>query len=211
MSNKFFAVLGVAATLTLAACSSSNEARPAASGNTAPGNAAAPVAATSSNSGNSNTNVIVDGAVVTPQAVDANLLNGETPDAGIQSPQLQNRLARIRKTGAGPSGPPVDVAALAMKMARPAPDNSTFTSYLSDAGYEIRTFRDHPQLKKVEKRTTDDGTVTIKVYLRNGKVIELPGSAIQVLSNAPAFQIMDAAGITPPASPAQSNPKKGKQ
>ena len=206
MRNKFFAILGVAATLTLAACSSSNEAKPAAAGNTATGNTTA-VVTTSSNSGNSNTNVIVNGAAA-PQAVDANLLNGETLDSGIQSPQAQNRLNRIRKTGTGPSGPPVDVAALAMKMARPAPDNSTFTSYLSDAGYEIRTFRDHPQLKKVEKVTTDDGKITIRVFLRNGKVIELPGSAVPVLSNAPAFQIMDAAGIS---APAQSNPKKGKQ
>jgi hypothetical protein len=210
MRNKFFAVLGVAATLTLAACSSSNEAKPSAGGNTvATGNTAAPVGAPSSNTGNSNTNVMVDGATVALQPVDANLLKGETPDEGIQSPQMQNRLKR--KTGDGPAGPPVDVAALAMKLARPAPDDSTFTSYLSEAGYEIRTFRSHPQLKKVEKRTTDDGKVTIKVFLRNGKVIELPGTAIQVLSNAPAFQIMDAAGVSAPATPSQSNPKKGNQ
>ena len=211
MRNKFFAILGVAATLTLAACSSSNEAKPAAAGNTATANTAAPVTATSPNPGNSNTNAIVDGASVAPQAVDANLLNGETLDAGIQSPQVQNRLARIRKTGTGPAGPPVDAAALAMKLARPAPDNSTFTSYLSDAGYEIRTFRDHPQLKKVEKRTADGGTVTIKVYLRNGKVIELPGTAIPILSTAPALHIMDAAGLSAPSAPAKPNPKKGNQ
>lgn len=211
MRNKFFAILGVAATLTLAACSSSsssNEMKPTASGN-APAGVNAPVTATS---GNSNTNVMVDGATIPPQAVDANLLTNETAaDGGVQSPQMQNRLDKIRKSGGGVSGPPVDVAALAMKMARPAPDNSTFTSYLSDAGYEIRTFQNHPQLKKVEKRTADDGKVTIKVFLRNGKVIELPGTAIPILSTAPAFQIMDAAGVTAPAVPAKQDPKKAKQ
>jgi len=206
MRYNFFAILGVAATLTLAACSSSNDAKPAAKGNTATGNTA-PVAATSSNSGSSNTNLIA----AVPQAADANLLNGETLDAGIQSPQVQSRLNRIRKTGNGPSGPPVDVAAVATKMARPAPDNSTFTSYLSDAGYEIRTFRDHPQLKKVEKRTTNDGKVTIRIFLRNGNVIELPGTAIPILSTAPALHIMDAAGLSAPSTPARPDPKKGKQ
>jgi hypothetical protein len=138
-------------------------------------------------------------------------MSAEAADGNLQSPQMQNRLDKLNKKGTGPSGPPVDVAALAMKIARPAPDNSTFTSYLSDAGYEIRTFQSHPQLNKVEKRTTDDGKVTIKVFLRSGKVIELPGSAIPVLSTAPAFQIMDAAGVSAPAIPAKTNPKKPNQ
>jgi hypothetical protein len=87
---------------------------------------------------------------------------------GVLSPQMQNRFDKAQRNGV-PSGPPVDAAALAMKLARPAPDNSTFTSYLTDAGYEIRTFKDHPQLKKVEKKTTNDGTVSIKVVFAERK------------------------------------------
>jgi hypothetical protein len=206
MRNKFFVLLGVAATLTLAACSSSNEGKPTANGNAASG-VNAPVAATSSNSGNSNTNLVA----AAPQAGDANVTSSDAPMPGVLSPQMQNRFDKAQKNGV-PSGPPVDAAALAMKLARPAPDNSTFTSYLTDAGYEIRTFKDHPQLKKVEKKTTNDGTVSIKVYLRNGKVIDLPGQAIPNLSSIPAILIMDAAGLpSSPPTTAASGPPQGKK
>jgi hypothetical protein len=208
MRNKFFAVFGVAATLILAACSSSsNEAKPAANGNTA----AIVNAGTSSDPTNTKPNVDANGAGV-PTAGDANLLAGETLEPGIQSPQMQNRLNKVKKGAeGGPAGPPVDVAALAMKMAKPAPDNSTFTSYLSDAGYEIRTFKSHPQLMKVERKTTDNGTVTIKVFLKSGKVVELPGTAIPILSSARAVDIMNAAGVSAPAAPGQSGQTKAKQ
>jgi hypothetical protein len=210
MRNKFFVLLGVAATLTLAACSSSNEGKPTANANPAPG-VNAPVTATSSNSGNSNTNLVADGTVAAPQAGDANVASSDAAMPGVLSPQMQNRFDKAQRNGM-PSGPPVDAAALAMKLARPAPDNSTFTSYLTDAGYEIRTFKDHPQLKKVEKKTTNDGTVSIKVYLRNGKVIDLPGQAIPNLSGAPAILIMDAAGLpSSPPTTAASGPPKGKK
>jgi len=208
MRNKFFALLGVAATLTLAACSSSNESKTAANGKPSARNAS--VAANSSNSGNSNTNVVADGTVAVPQPADANAASSDVATSGIQFPQMQNRFDKLQKNGAA-SGPPVDAAALAMKLARPAPDNSTFTSYLSDVGVEIRTFKDHPQLKKVEKKTTNDGVVTIKVYLRNGKVIDLPGQAIPILSSAPAVQIMDAAGLSSSPAKASSDPSQGKK
>jgi hypothetical protein len=204
MRNKFLAVLGVAGTLTLVACSSSDEVKPSASVN-------APVTAASSNSANANTNAMIDGSAAIPQGANANFGMSEAAGNTDVPPQLQNRLDKLRKGGNGPSGPPVDVEAAAMKMARPAPDNSTFTSYLSDAGYEIRTFQKHPQLQKVEKRTADNGTVSIKVFLRNGKVVELPGTAIPVLSTAPATQIMNAAGISAPAEPVQTGTKKASQ
>ena len=212
MRNKFFAVLGVAGTLMLVACSS-DEGKSVATGNTG-GGASAPVTATSSSSGNSNANsnanVVADGTVVLPQALDSNVGQSDAASAGIQSPQVQNRKDKVGKEG-GPSGPPVDAAALAMKLARPAPDNSTFTSYLSDAGYEIRTFKNHPQLTKVEKKTSNDGSTTIKVFLRNGKVVDLPGQAIPILSTAPASQIMNAAGVPAPTAQANPNPNKPKQ
>jgi ABC-type transport system substrate-binding protein len=208
MSNKLLAVLGVAATLTFAACSSSEVKPTSTSNSTSAVNSTD--TSTSLNPANSNTALPANGLVPAPQPVDS---NGSTDIAGIQSPlspQMQNRLNKVQKDG-GPSGPPVDPAALAMKLARPAPDNSTFTSYLSDAGYEIRTFKDHPQLKKVEKITSEKG-VTIKVFLRNGQVVELPGEAIKTLSTAPANQIMSAAGIAPAPGknlPDQSAGKKG--
>ncbi|MEO8042801.1 MAG: hypothetical protein ABI646_09345, partial [Acidobacteriota bacterium] len=91
-----------------------------------------------------------------------------------------------------------------LKYAKPAPDNSTFTSYLTDAGYEIRTFKTHPQILKVEKRTSNDGSQTIKVFLRNGRIVQLPGKTIPFLASAPAEVIAGAAGVlqSPPQQPA---------
>ncbi|PYT00938.1 MAG: hypothetical protein DMF63_04530 [Acidobacteria bacterium] len=199
MRLRFFAVLGAAGTLMLAACSSSEVEKPSAKGNSAT-NANAPIAAAAPNSENSNTNVVVNGMVVTPQAVDPNsATSADVPGTPFQPPQLQSKLERLRQ-GAAQSGPPVDPAALALKSARPAPDNSTFMSYLSDMGYEIRMFKSHPQLQKVEKRTMNDGTSIIKIYLRSGKVVDLPGQSIPMLATAPAAQIMSAAGLSAPSS-----------
>ena len=207
MRNKFFAVFGVAATLALGACSSSDETKSAANG-TPPSAVNTPVATSSSNQANANTNVAIDGTSFAANPADVNSALSSADSAGIQSPQVKNRLDKLGKEG-GPAGPPVDAEATAMKLARPAPDNSTFTSYLSEAGYEIRTFKNHPQLQKVQKITTTNGVVTIKVFLRNGKVIDLPGQAVPVLSTAPASQIMDAAGLSQPTKPVQPDAKKG--
>ncbi|MEP7149755.1 MAG: hypothetical protein ABI857_12825, partial [Acidobacteriota bacterium] len=102
--------------------------------------------------------------------------------------------------------------ALAIRNARPAPDNSTFTSYLTDVGHEIRTFKNHPQLLKVEKRTESSGTQTLKIFLRNGNVVNLPGEKIPALSTASAATIAVVAGIPPPPvrqpAPGTSETKK---
>jgi len=95
------------------------------------------------------------------------------------------------------SGSKLDAATLAKMNSRPAPDNSTFTSYLTDAGYEIRTFKNHPQLLNVEKKTESNGKQTVKVFLRNGQVVELPGERITPLSTATAAYILEAVGIAP--------------
>jgi hypothetical protein len=149
------------------------------------------------NPDNSNA-VVTNGMVVSPQGVDANANSTASSDQ-LQTPDMPGRLNdKMKKLNS--SAGSVDAAALAMKNARPAPDNSTFTSYLTDAGYEIRTFKNHPQLLRVEKRTATDGSQTIKVFLRNGKVVELPGKTIPLIATAPAEVIAGVAGIQP-ASP----------
>jgi hypothetical protein len=99
----------------------------------------------------------------------------------------------------GTAGERPDAAALAIKNARPAPDNSTFATYLTDAGYEIRTFKNNSVILKVEKKIENNGDQSLKVFLRNGKVVQLPGNAISPLSNASADAIASAAGVSPAA------------
>lgn len=83
---------------------------------------------------------------------------------------------------------------------RPAPDDSVFTTQLTDVGLETRTFKSHPLLKKVERITSPKGK-TIKVYLRSGKIVELPGDKLANLSSVPASEILREVGIVPKEQP----------
>jgi len=190
MRSKSIVILGLAGILAFFACSSATEEKPT----TQPTSAAA---------ANANTVAIADGTELIPALpadANANFTSGGSLEAANR---LSNRLENMRKAGDGPVG---DARAIALKNARPAPDNSTFASYLSDDGYEIRIFKDHPQLSRVEKKITNDGKQTLKVFLRSGKVIELPGELINPLSTAPAAFILETAGVrTQPATPASSS------
>ncbi|MEO8648392.1 MAG: hypothetical protein ABI539_04420, partial [Acidobacteriota bacterium] len=103
------------------------------------------------------------------------------------------RAMRLGKRGPklpGTDSPPPPPTAIA------APDNSVFTAVLTDVATEIRTFKDHPQLLKVEKQTGTDWS-RIKVFLKDGRVIELAGDKINSLGTASAASILAAAGVSP--------------
>lgn len=204
MRSKVIPSLCLTAVLMFGACATSREDKTPAK------NAPATSQNPANGSANQNTAVIADGMVVPAQPADANASAAiDAPANGLQHPDImQKRLNKMRQSGA--STEKVDLEALAMRNARPAPDNSTFTSYLGEAGYEIRTFKDHPQLSKVEKRTESNGNQTIKIFLRNGQVIQRPGKDIPVLSNAPAEAILAAGGIAPlQTGPAQTKKSSG--
>jgi hypothetical protein len=196
MRSGYFVILGLTGTLIVGACSTTSPEN-GKSGSNSPGQANAANTNVVVNPDNSNA-VVANGMVVPPGGGDANATSTASSDQ-LHEPDMPGQLNdKMRKLNS--SGGSVDAAALAMKNARPAPDNSTFTSYLTDAGYEIRTFKNHPQLLRVEKRTANDGSQTIKVFLRNGKVVQLPGKSIPLLASAPAEVIAGVAGIQP-ASP----------
>lgn len=92
---------------------------------------------------------------------------------------------------------------------RPAPEDSEFTAVLQDAAVETRTFRSHPQLWKVEKRTSGKNS-TAKVYLRDKRVIDVPGDKLERLATISSADILRAAGISV-AVPAAQESKPGKQ
>lgn len=192
MRSRIILGLGLAGTMFIGACSSSSEDQ--AKANTSQ------IINTTTNAPvieNPNTNgVAVNGAIVTPQNVDANISATAGADAVTPSvpDRLANKMEQIKRGGGD-----LDPAVIASQNARPAPDNSTFTSYLSDAGYEIRAFKNHPTLLKVEKRTAGDGRQTVKVFLRNGKVVEVPAQSVGSLATVPAGTIASAAGVAPPA------------
>lgn len=87
---------------------------------------------------------------------------------------------------------------------QPAPEDSMVSITLTDVAIETRVFKSHPQLAKVEKIMGGDSK-RILVYLRNGKVITLPGDKIQFVSSESAANILAAAGVTS-GKPAKTRP-----
>ena len=197
MKKRIIVLLGLTGVLIFSACS----------GGSVETNKQPKIAATS---GNGNSAPVSNGAeVAPPQALAANAVNATSGSPIMAATNsVQRKLEEMRK--ADSSGPKIDPAALALKNAKPAPDNSTFASYLGDEGYEIRTFKNHPQLLKVEKKTTAAGEQTLKVFLRGGRVVEMPGHKINPLSIAPASMILTIAGVqtepvrTVPGAPVES-------
>ena len=191
MRSSFIAVLGLAGILATGACSSSTE------GNaTSKSNNSAVLANTNSVPANSNAAAPDAGIQAgSPQAMDANTVAGDQQSAPSS---ISNKLDAMRKSGGTPTA--ASNAEAAARNQRPAPDNSTFTSYLTDAGYEVRTFKSHPTLSRVEKKTMADGKQTLKVFLKSGKVVYIPPEKIPALFTIRAAEIVDIAGIAPARS-----------
>jgi len=86
-------------------------------------------------------------------------------------------------------------------LGKAAPDNSEIFAELGEVPIETRVFKSHPQLIKVIKSGIPPNQ-TIKVYLKGGKTVDLPGDKITNLGTESAANILQAAGIQPAAPPA---------
>lgn len=87
-------------------------------------------------------------------------------------------------------------------------DGSEISTFLGEKGaVETRTFKNNPQLAKLE-RTTTGNVVAIKAYLKNGKVVAIDKNKIQNFTNDSPEQILRAAGIEPLPPPPGTAPKE---
>ena len=90
----------------------------------------------------------------------------------------------------------------------PAPFDSTVTTTMNKEGkfLETRAFKKDPTIIKVERLQE---LKKVLVYLKNGKVVEMPfdKASIVFINGSPA-DILTAAGIKPPATPPNTNPGK---
>jgi hypothetical protein len=86
-------------------------------------------------------------------------------------------------------------------LGKAAPDNSEMFAELGEVPIETRVFKNHPQLIKVVKSGIPPNQ-TIKVYLKGGKTVDLPGDKITNLGTEPAANILQAVGIQPAQPPA---------
>ncbi len=172
--------------LILAACSSVEE--KSANQKTAsnrPANAASTV-----DSANNPAPVNKENATVTKNEVVS-----EDPIGSVR----KSRMDAMRKEAENSPPPKIDIEAELKKSTLPAPENSEFAAVLADYVFERRTFKSHPRLSKVEK-ITKGAQKTIKVYLTDGKVIDLPGEKIDFISTVSSGAILRAAGLGAAAS-----------
>jgi hypothetical protein len=126
----------------------------------------------------------------TANSVLVNAFNA-TPVANSQI-EMANTARSLNANGQNPA-----VTGNVKPLVQTAPENSEFTMTLTDVGIETRTFKSHPKLDKVVK-TVKPGSSSIKIYLKNGKVVEVAGDKIQALKTASTTVILAAAGIKPP-------------
>ncbi len=83
---------------------------------------------------------------------------------------------------------------------RPAPDNSEYSSTLTDVATETRVFKGHPVLNKVE-RITDSNQVKLRIYLKNGRIIDADGKSMTNMPVASASTFMQIGGLPPLPNP----------
>src|SRR5437773_291655 len=85
--------------------------------------------------------------------------------------------------------PPVNIK----PMVYPAPDNSEYTSAMDKTGAvtETRVFHHNPQLIKIVKVTRTVTDKSISIYLKNGKVVNLPGDKLQDIKSQPVSVILE--------------------
>ena len=128
---------------------------------------------------------------LSPQS-NVNAAENPVPAGSTDVPPANAMEAKMRKLQLLRQGQPAPNSGPPPKpVPQPAPDNSTYTVVLAEAVNETRIFKSHPQIMKVEKVTGGNGS-SIKVFLKNGRVVDLPGDRIPNLSNAPAAAIVSA-------------------
>lgn len=139
---------------------------------------------TASNTANSNTVKIKSGGVINRESFEA-LKQTKTGDPNLAPVQAET----IKNI---------------------APGDSEISSTMNSQGVpiETRTFKNDPLLDKVEKILADPKNPQVKIYLKNGKVVNLPASKIGDSAIVSANEILIAAGAIPKTAPSGSDSKE---
>ncbi len=82
---------------------------------------------------------------------------------------------------------------------KPAPENSEASAMMNSDGSitEIRVFNNHPQIARAEARWMEPSTKDLKVFLRNGKILDAKTDRIQSLNEASSDLILEIVGLKP--------------
>jgi hypothetical protein len=150
-----------------------------------------------SENGRANENSLENGQKVQIQNMNADMVNAPS------NSNLTNQNQRPIVNGPMmPNAKPVDV---------PRPYNSTMSTSMDKQGkfVETRKFKDDPQISKVERMQQ---LKKVKLYLRSGKVIDLPFDKVgNIFVDGSPAELLQLAGIKPPSTPVSTNPAKVEQ
>jgi hypothetical protein len=111
------------------------------------------------------------------------------PDAPPPKGSILDRLTRRREVPAGPSGTPVKPAF------RPAGENSQFAVLMDPDGRvrEIRTFKGHPALVRVDAVWVDPNTPNqkrLEFKFRNGRNASVTTDQVTSLKDKPVAELL---------------------
>lgn len=137
--------------------------------------------------------------VNSPSAQTADTANANVPLNPIEQERLIKE-ERARQANIQLPDGVVHPGQRAEPLARPAPDNSTYSTKLTDVATETRQFRSHPQINKVERITDANGS-RVKIYLKNGKVVDADPNRFRQIASVSVTDFILAAGLTPPPTP----------
>ena len=134
----------------------------------------------------------------------------ETSNAQADAPatNARDRLARKRFIDVPSTGPPPPPQLLA------APDNSQIATTMNRDGavIETRIFKNHPQIEKVESIWLTPKQRNVRIFLKDGRVVETKTDRIETLRTASTKLLLEIAGIKVTKSPdSDARPRKFEQ
>ncbi len=127
----------------------------------------------------------------------ANKIQNADSNSGSTSAPSDNPVVRFdertnrRRVDVDPSATPLPLNF------KPAGEDSESAVTMDQSGaiLEVRVFKTHPQLAKVEATRLDERQKAIKIYMRSGKVVEIKTDKIERLETISSKDILEVAGI----------------
>ena len=120
----------------------------------------------------------------------------DTPNVAANHPKTNSR-ERINRDriDVNPAATP-----LPLKF-RKAAENSEVATTMNTEGdiFEVRVFKNHPQIAKVEATWVDAKEKALKIYLRNGQILEVKTDRLTDLASATASQLLEIGGLKTPS------------
>lgn len=162
----------------------------------------APIVESNINSNNSNFSTVVRKETNQPNTNVEVQTKSNTAQPQQLPPGFGDQLRAEKNKDTAVNVPPIQ----AKPLVKAAPDNSEISATMNSQNIpvETRIFKNNPMLAKVEKILTDVKNPEIKVYLKNGKVVDLPAGKISDTATASASDILTAAGVTPKSAPSKN-------